>query len=275
MNANYSNTSMLDMVFEHRNKAYGAYVLRRDANKSVQQAMLSILSLVTLLCFGNFIKENMRHRNNDPKPMVTVVTTSDVNKVHTTPPAKKIQPPPPPQHSAAPIATAANPEKKVVADNKAPEDSIPATKDLANLESGIKANPNGSTGLGVTDGTGKDQTLELAQQVQPATREVFPYSEIMPEFPGGEKALMAFIGKHTEYPDMERQNEIGGKVITQFTVNEDGSVSDIQILRSPSKGFNKEVDRVIKLLPHFKPGLQQGRPVRVRYVLPIVFNVKD
>ena len=67
----------------------------------------------------------------------------------------------------------------------------------------------------------------------------------------------------TEYSRMERDNDIGGKVITQFTVNEDGTVSDIQIVRSPSVGFNKEVCRVVKMLPRFKPGMQQGKAVKV------------
>ncbi len=275
MNAKYSNTSMLDMVFEHRNKAYGAYVLRRDYNKSLQQAILYILSVVTLFCFGNFIRENMKPKQKYTALAGTVVTTSDVQHKITPPAPKPIPQPKPPVQHPIDVATADNREKAVVKDDKAPADSIPATKDLANLESGLKANPNGTTGLGATDGDGKDHVVEAAKQVEPSNKPLPTFVEVMPEFPGGEKALLAFLAHNVEYPQMEKDNGIQGRVLTQFTVNEDGSISDVQFLRSPSNGFNKEVGRVLKRMPAFKPGMQSGRAVKVRFTLPVAFTLKD
>ena len=274
MNAKYSNTSMLDMVFEHRNKAYGAYVLRRDYNKSLQQAILYILSVVTLFCFGNFIRENMKPKQKYTALAGTVVTTSDVQHKITAPKPLPPAPKPPVQHAMG-VATADNREKAVVKDDKAPDDSIPATKDIANLESGLKANPTGTNGLGATDGDGKDHVLEVAQQALPPVNVVHDFVEHMPEFPGGDKALLAFMARNVEYPEMEKETGIQGKVLTQFTVNEDGSISDIQILRSPSNGFNKEVSRVLKKMPAFKPGMQGGRAVKVRFTLPVAFTLRD
>ena len=271
MNANYSNTSMLDMVFEHRNKAYGAYVLRRDYNKSLQQAILSILSVITLFCFGNFIRENMHAKAKTISDPFINLNTAQVGKI--APPAPKIKPPVPPKHSAIGIATAANAEKKVVANDKAPVDSIPTNKDLADLESGLKANPNGATGIGATDGDGKERVFEVAKETLPSPAQVFNIVEQMPEFPGGENALMSFIAHNVEYPSLERDISISGKVISQFTVNEDGTISDIQIVRSPSNGFSKEVCRVLKKLPNFKPGIQGGRAVKVRLTLPVAFKL--
>jgi protein TonB len=74
---------------------------------------------------------------------------------------------------------------------------------------------------------------------------------------------------------MEKEMGIGGKVTSEFTVNEDGRISDIKILKSPSKGFDREVARVVKLMPPFTPGMQQGRPVKVRFVLPFTFHLSD
>jgi len=273
MSANYSNVSMLDMVFEHRNKAYGAYVLRRDYNKSLQTAIASILSLITLLCLGNFIRENMRHNNKQENTNTGVVTTTDLHKKV----EKEIVKPKPKPEAAKlkpqSVAAAANVEKKVVEDSKAPADTIIPNKDLADLESGLKTNLNAPvTGLGVTDGNGKDQVFEVAKQAEPSPT-VYTFVENMPQFPGGDEALRRYMSRTVEYPQMERDNGIGGKVLAQFTVNEDGTVSDIQILRSPSNGFNREVIRVIKTLPLFKPGMQQGKAVKVRFVLPVMFNL--
>lgn len=274
MNTNYSNASMLDMVFEHRNKAYGAYVLRRDANKTTKQAMLYILSVVTVFCLGNFIRENIKASKKTAYVPNHVFNATDVGKI--TPPAQKVKPhiePPKHPQTAKAIPTIANTEKKVVADNKAPLDSIPTNKDLANLEPGIKTNTTASPGMGATDGNGQDAVFEVAKQAQPPTPNVFVFVEQMPEFPGGDKALMEFLAQNIDYPRMEKENDIAGKVISQFTVNEDGTVSDIQILRSTSGGFNKEATRVIKMLPRFKPGMQQGRAVKVRFNMPIIFKL--
>ena len=275
MNTNYSNVSMLDMVFEHRNKDYGAYVLRRDANQTTKRAMLAILSAITVFCFGNFIRESMHSTKKNMDKVITV-STADVGNV--SPKAKKIEtkitPPKPPKLAAAPIPTVANTEKRVVADNKAPSDSIPTNRGLANADPGIKTNTTAAPGIGISDGTGAGNVLDAAKEVQPVTPKVYNWTEKMPEFPGGDAALMKFIASNIDYPQMERENEIAGKVLTQFTVNEDGTISDILILKSPSAGFNKEVMRVVKKLPAFKPGIQQGRAVKVRFCLPVTFSLK-
>jgi protein TonB len=264
---------MLDMVFEHRNKAYGAYVLRSDSNRAIKQAMLSILSLLTVFCLGNFIRENMHSGKKNAVGPITELNPTDVGKV--TPPAAKVKPPvqpPKPPHTAAAVPTIRNTEHHVVAESHVQQDSIPENRDLENIESGTTTNTTASTNMGVTDGTGKDQVFVVARNVEP-TPQVYGFVEQMPEFPGGEKALLDFIAHNTQYPQMERDNDITGKVITQFTVNEDGTISDIQILRSPSSGFNREATRVIKMLPTFKPGRQQGRAVKVRFNVPFVFKL--
>jgi protein TonB len=102
---------------------------------------------------------------------------------------------------------------------------------------------------------------------------VFQVVEQMPEFPGGEEAMMKFIQKNIQYPDMERENDIQGRAVVGFVVNEDGSLTDIAVKRSVSSGIDKEAVRVVKLLPKFKPGKQQGKAVKVQFMLPIMFKL--
>jgi protein TonB len=102
---------------------------------------------------------------------------------------------------------------------------------------------------------------------------VFTFVEKMPEFPGGEDSMMRFLQKNIMYPQSERDNDIQGRVIVRFVVNEDGSLTDIAITRGVSPGLDKEDLRVVRLLPKFKPGMQQGKPVSVYFNLPIRFKL--
>ena len=266
---------MLDMVFENRNKAYGAYVHRAESNERVRTAMLMLLSILTVLCVGNYIRDNMRGKPPVANGFPITVAPKDIEVPKPADTPKKAKPPVvQPQQTAQAVASTAHVEQRVVANNQVHNDTIPNTRDLATAEAGLTTNTDAGKGIGVTDGKGNGQVMEAAREVSPPAPTIFTFVEIMPEFPGGERALMKFVADNTEYPRMERDNDIGGKVITQFTVNEDGTISDIQIVRSPSVGFNKEVTRVVKMLPRFKPGMQQGKAVKVRYIMPVSFNLK-
>lgn len=102
---------------------------------------------------------------------------------------------------------------------------------------------------------------------------VFTIVEQMPEFPGGDAALLKFLQNNIQYPSLERDNDIQGRVIVGFTVFEDGTVGDVNVKRGVSKGLDEEAVRVVKKLPNFKPGKQQGKPVNVYYSLPIVYKL--
>jgi protein TonB len=103
---------------------------------------------------------------------------------------------------------------------------------------------------------------------------VFTFVEQMPEFPGGELELMKFLQKNIQYPQMERDNDIQGKVLLRFVVSEEGAVGDVSVLRGVSPGIDKEAVRVVKSLPKFKPGKQQGKSVKVYYNLPVMFKLQ-
>lgn len=101
--------------------------------------------------------------------------------------------------------------------------------------------------------------------------EIFTFVEQMPEFQGD---IYGFLAKHIKYPAKAREKEIQGRVLAQFVINEQGEITQIDILRSPDELLSKEAVRVIELMPAWRPGKQNGKPVNVRYTLPIVFKLK-
>lgn len=99
-------------------------------------------------------------------------------------------------------------------------------------------------------------------------------AETMPEFPGGEQAMMKFIIKNIEYPTIAQENGISGKVFIRFVVDKDGSITDVKTVRGISSELDNEAIRVIKMMPKWTPGTQLGKPVRVMFTLPINFTLK-
>lgn len=104
---------------------------------------------------------------------------------------------------------------------------------------------------------------------------IYTVVEQMPEFPGGEEALLNFINENLQYPSAEIAARIEGRVIVVFMVYEDGSVHDVVIKRGVSPGLDQEAKRVVEMLPSFKPGRIQGKAIRVSYILPINFKIGD
>ncbi|MDR1380009.1 MAG: energy transducer TonB [Tannerella sp.] len=102
---------------------------------------------------------------------------------------------------------------------------------------------------------------------------VFVTVEKMPEFPGGDAALLKWISDHVNYPTIAAENGIQGRVSCTFTVNADGSVSDVEVVRAVDPNLDKEAIRVLKMVPKFKPGEQRGKPVRVKYSVPVRFRL--
>ena len=104
--------------------------------------------------------------------------------------------------------------------------------------------------------------------------EIFKVVEEMPEFAGGAGKLLEYIGKNIKYPMMARESDIQGKVFVQFVVEPDGNISHVQVLRGIGGGCDEEAVRVVESMPKWKPGKQRGAPVRVQYMVPIVFKLQ-
>lgn len=104
---------------------------------------------------------------------------------------------------------------------------------------------------------------------------VYIVVEHMPEFPGGDKGFYQYIADNIKYPTEARENGIIGRVIVNFIVEPDGSVSDIKVLRGIGGGCDEEVVRLVESMPKFKPGIQNGDAVRVSYTVPVIFRLED
>ncbi len=103
---------------------------------------------------------------------------------------------------------------------------------------------------------------------------IFHVVEEMPSFPGGDAECMRFLNKNIKYPTIAQENGIQGRVILQFVVNKDGSIVDVTVARSVDPYLDKEAVRVVKMMPKWKPGKQRGKPVRVKYTLPVMFRLQ-
>ena len=104
---------------------------------------------------------------------------------------------------------------------------------------------------------------------------IFQVVEKMPSFPGGDAALFKFLNENVKYPVIAQENGVQGRVICQFVVNRDGSIVDVEVVRSADASLDKEAIRVIKAMPKWSPGQQRGKPVRVKYTLPVNFKLQN
>ena len=126
----------------------------------------------------------------------------------------------------------------------------------------------------------KDMEVVIEPPVEAPVEEeeeevIFVVVESMPEFPGGQQAMMRYIGENIKYPVIAQENGIQGRVICQFVIEKDGKVTDIQVVRSSGEpSLDKEAVRVINSMPKWKPGKQRGKPVRVKYTIPVNFRLQ-
>lgn len=120
--------------------------------------------------------------------------------------------------------------------------------------------------------TTNQQTLTAA--TTPTDTQIYDVSEVMPSFPGGTDALMQFLSSHIVYPLVCEENGIQGRVICSFIVETDGSVSNIQVVKSVDPALDREAKRVLSSMPKWNPGLVKGKPARVKYTVPVIFRLK-
>jgi len=126
----------------------------------------------------------------------------------------------------------------------------------------------------------KDVEVVIAAPVETPVEEeeeevIFMVVETMPEFPGGQQALFKYLSENVKYPVIAQENGIQGRVICQFVVNKDGSIVDVEVVRSGGDAsLDKEAVRVIKSMPKWKPGKQRGKAVRVKYTVPVSFRLQ-
>ena len=117
-------------------------------------------------------------------------------------------------------------------------------------------------------------TNATAQNKKAANDKVLEKAEVMPEYPGGEQAMMKFVADNVKYPQDARDKEISGRVLVSFVVEKDGSIGDVKVVKGIGGGCDEEAVRVVNAMPNWKPGMDKGKPVRVSYMMPITFKLQ-
>ena len=249
-----------DIIFENRNKKYGAYKLRKKYKINVILGLLAGSFIVSTLTITPYLKERSHGIVKVPPERVVVLKMQklDIPKENITPPPP---PPPPMPHHENLVAQQKYVAPKVV-DTILPEDTSKF----------ITAEQAKSAGVQSKDTTGP--TSEAKEVIPETTQQPFIFVQEMPVFPGGNQALMKYIADHTIYPKVARENNIQGRVIVKFCITAKGGVNQVSILKGVSPELNAEAIRVVKSFPRFIPGRQSGVPVPVWYAVPITFSLK-
>ena len=247
-----------DIVFEDRNKEYGAYKLRKKYNRTVIIAsLIGILILGTAILTPYLNAKALENRQKRAERQVEI-KLENLDK-----PNETVAPPPPPPPPPADVVQQQKYVPPVVVDSIKPEDvSQLMTADQAQVE--VK----------------NEEVVEVVEtvkeEVQEADPEATPFVvvEEMPMFPGGDAELLKYISENTIYPEVAKENNIQGRVIVRFCVTSKGGVSQVSILKGVDPELDAEAIRVVNTLPTFKPGKQGGKPVPVWYMVPITFTLK-
>jgi protein TonB len=272
-------SDMLDIIFENRNKEYGAYELRKNYNSRAMKA-LGITALIAVM-FGVMQGFKTPGKKGTITDLVLKgeVILADIDK----PKKEKEKEEQPKEKEKEPVK-----EKKVdqpmdfkVLPNTVPDivkdnlvtDPIPTNVDLDNNGIGKKYKDGKTGGPGEEPSDGKDKTGETSETLVEPSGPV-TIAEFMPQFPGGKDAFLKFMQKHLRQPD---DLEDGQKVvvIAKFVVNTEGEIVDIDITQNGRKDLDEEVIRVIKKMPRWVPGTQNGRKVSVYYKVPVTFVAQE
>jgi len=259
----------IDVVFSSRNKAYGAYELRKDNSKNTSKSIIIgvvvFVFIVALPTIINKIKGLIPEK--DQKVKITDVVLLPPPPVDQT----KKPPPPPPEPPKPKVDQVRFPPPVVKPDNEVKEKDPPTVKELAVADPGQKdqkGDPNAD--IRIDEPVGNS---DVKQVVEADPNQIFTSVEQVPEFAGGLEKFGAYLSKNIRYPAVARENNTQGRVICTFVVEKDGSLTDIKVVRGIGSGCDEEAVRVLKNSPKWKPGIQNGRPVRVQYSVPISFTL--
>ena len=247
-----------DIVFEDRNKEYGAYKLRKKYNRTLLVSLvIGIIILSTAIITPYLNAKALENRQKKVERQVEI----KLENLDT--PNETVAPPPPPPPPPADVVQQQKYVPPVVVDSIKPEEvSKLMTADEAQVE--------------VKDAEVVEVVEAVKEEVQEEDPEATPFVvvEEMPMFPGGETELLKYISEHTQYPEVAKENNIQGRVVVRFCVTSKGGVNQVSILKGVDAELDKEAIRVVNTLPTFKPGKQGGKPVPVWYMVPITFTLK-
>ena len=279
---NLSSREWCDLVFEGKNKDFGAYVIRTESTKRHNLAVLWALIgavAVAALTFGlmkanQYLEERRLAALQDQKTYIVDFTPETEEQQ----PEQQIIEPEEPEVLEDVLSSVKVTELQIVEDDKVrPEDEILTQEEIEETNKAF-GQTNVDNGQDERD---KFQTAVIdvvvekpVEKPKEAVAQVFHSVEQMPQFPGGEAALMKYLQSHINYPPMAVENGVQGRVVVQFVVDKTGKVGEVVVVRNVDKDLDKEAVRVCKSLPKFTPGRQNGQAVAVWYTLPVTFKLQ-
>ncbi len=270
-----------DLVFEGKNKEYGAYKLRETSPARHTKAVVSVLIAVAIILVllilsvtGVFSKPE--------EDQVAVSTVQELAVLDTEEPEEEeIEEEqfqlPEPEEIIAPEEVANQQQVTdllIVEDDKLEED-----KQVKNVEE-VKENEAAIGSVDVTEGTNDLNKVIIKEEViaAPKVEDEEPVSIAMveqkPQFPGGEKAMYEWLGANIVYPPAAAEEGVQGRVVVEFVVGKDGSINNVRVVRQRHPALDKEAVRVVKAMPKWVPGRNNGQPVKVTYTLPVTFKLQ-
>ena len=266
----------VDLVFEGKNQAYGAYKLRKGTTKRNIIAMFAVHAAAVVL-FSFVAIKSVIEANQKAVAVTQANELSALDKVK-----KKAEVKQKPKVNVEP--------EKVVERVKS---SVKFTAPVIKKDSEVKPEDElktqeeimtTKTAIGALDVKGNDDAngevlkiKEVVAQPEPKPEvetKIFEVVEQMPTFPGGDAALMEFLRKNVVYPVVAQENGVQGRVVISFVVERDGSITDVKVARSVDPSLDREAARVVKSMPNWIPGKQNGSSVRVKYNVPVSFRLQ-
>ena len=247
----------LDLIFFNRNKNYGAYALRKNYLTTVLKSLSMVLGFIVLFALYAFLHKAaptpVLHPNLDGHHFVDISTEIVL-------PPKPTLPTHPPIHQPhIPATTIPHIVHDELVTTK-PDEHLNTTTTSATTGSSSTSTSSSSTTTGTTSSTTSSSSTYVPIR----------WAEEMPKFQGD---INTYLANHIQYPEMAKSANIQGKVVIEFVVNEDGSVSNLRLVKSIGGGCDEEALNVVKNMPHWLPGKQNGSPVKIYMLLPITFTL--
>ena len=268
------DNSWVDLVFEGKNQAYGAYRLRKSTGKRNFLALVTVLVVIAAIFL--IVIAKVAIENAMPKK-VAITTDVELSQLAKKKEAKVERKEPVKVELEQKVVEKVKSSVKFTApvikkdEDVAPEDELKSQDELAKT----------AIAIGSFDVKGNDEAAgevlkakEVIAQEAPVEEKVFDVVEQMPQFPGGDAALFEYLSTHIKYPTIAEENGVQGRVIVTFVVERDGSITDVKVVKSVDPSLDKEASRVVKGMPKWIPGKQNGAPVRVKYTVPVTFRLQ-
>jgi protein TonB len=256
-----------DIVFEGRNKEYGAYTLKNLYNKYVSLSTTGAILLFSLIASYPLITAFFVQEDNNDKSTGTVRVITLENIFTEIPADKKDLQIPKTNSPKTPSIKFLVPDVKP--DALVTNEVIPTQEELLGNNPGTETVEGNSNGIDLIE-----ENIELIETNNEATETVYNWAEEMPKFPGGETELRKFFSQNLIYPEIAKRAGVEGKVILSFIVDKNGNIVDVKVAKSIGAGCDEEAMRVINIMPRWIPGKQNGNPVLTRINIPVVFKLR-